>query len=165
VRRRSRQLVVDASIAHDAGSPTATHPTPVRCRAFLMEIAAQRGYAMVWTAAIAEEWRRHASPFAVRWRVQMASTQRIVDVEGERDDGLREAIVLAAATPKGARIMERSAARKRSMIAGSSGRAVKVEGRLVHAQATAGLARMRSVCAASCGRRDRSAGSRPGPMT
>jgi hypothetical protein len=74
-----------------------------------MEIAAQRGYAMVWTEAIAAEWGRHASPFAVRWRVQMASAKRIVDVGGERDDELREAIELAAATPKGARIMEKDA--------------------------------------------------------
>jgi len=109
VRKRSRQLVVDASIAHDAGSESATHPTPVRCRAFLQEIAAHRGYTMVWTEAIAEEWRRHASPFAIRWRVRMASTQRIVDVEGERDDALREAIDLAAAALEAGGIMQKDA--------------------------------------------------------
>ncbi len=109
MRRRSRRLVVDASIAHDAGSPEATHPTPVRCRAFLAEIAAQRGYLLVWTEAIAAEWRRHASPFAVRWRVQMASSRRIVDLDGERDDDLREAIEEAAVALEGGRIMQKDA--------------------------------------------------------
>jgi hypothetical protein len=107
VRRRSRQLVVDASIAHGAGSPAATHPTPMRCRAFLQEIEAQRGYAMVWTEAIADEWRRHASPFAIRWRVKMASAQRIADVDGERDDELREAIEVAAAAMNAGGIMQK----------------------------------------------------------
>jgi len=110
VRRRSRQLVVDASIAHSAGSLTATHPKPRRLREFLAEITRQPAYALVWTEAIAAEWRRHESPFALRWRVQMASSQRIVDVDGERDDDLREAIEAAiATTPKGARIMEKDA--------------------------------------------------------
>ncbi len=109
MRRRSRQLVVDASIAHDAGSDAATHPTPVACRAFLQEIAAHRGYALVWTEAIADEWRRHASPFAIRWRTQMASTGRIVDVDGERDDGLRESIELAATALEGGGVMQKDA--------------------------------------------------------
>ncbi len=109
MRRRSRQLVVDASIAHDAGSATATHPTPRRCREFLQEIAAQPGYAMVWTEAIAEEWSRHASPFAIRWRVQMASKGRIVSVDGERNDDLREALERSAAAQEAGGIMQKDA--------------------------------------------------------
>ncbi len=104
MRRRARQLVVDASIAHDAGSDTATHPTPMRCRAFLLEIAAQRDYTLVWSEAIADEWSRHGSKFARLWRVQMARAGRIVEVDGERDDDLREAIERGAATTKGRRI-------------------------------------------------------------
>jgi hypothetical protein len=74
-----------------------------------MEIAVQRGYAMVWTEAIAAEWGRHASPFAVRWRVQMASTGRIVDVGAERDDELREALDRAAAETEAGGIMQKDA--------------------------------------------------------
>jgi hypothetical protein len=107
VRRRSRQLVVDASIAKAVGSAAATHPTPLRCRAFLQGIAAERGYTMVWTEAIAEEWRRHESAFAIRWRVQMASTQRIFDVDEARDEALREAIVLAATALEAGGIMQK----------------------------------------------------------
>ncbi len=62
---------------------------------------------MVWTEAIADEWRRHASPFAIRWRVQMASTGRIVDVDGERDDALREAVEAAAAALEAGGIMQK----------------------------------------------------------
>jgi hypothetical protein len=72
-----------------------------------MEIAAERGYAMVWTEAIAEEWSRHASPFAIRWRVQMASSQRIIEVDDARDDELREAIQQAAAAMEAGGIMQK----------------------------------------------------------
>lgn len=107
MRRRARQLVVDASIAHAAGSVTATHPTALQCREFLQEIAAQRGFTLVWTEAIAEEWGRHNSAFALRWRVQMAASGRIVDVDGERDEDLRAAVERAALTLGAGGVMQK----------------------------------------------------------
>jgi hypothetical protein len=58
---------------------------------------------LVWSEAISKEWREHESSFSTRWRVQMVSSQRIKDIDGEQNDDLRESIKLAAATPKGLR--------------------------------------------------------------
>ena len=63
---------------------------------------------MVWTEAIAASGAA-THPLAVRWRVQMASTARIVDVSGERDHELREALDQAAAEKEAGGIMQKDA--------------------------------------------------------
>jgi hypothetical protein len=106
MRRRSRQLVVDASIAFSAGTPEKVFPTSVHCREFLSEIL-KWGYSLVWSREIAEEWNRRASKFAVVWRVEMARKGRVIDLPDLRDDGLREAIDAAAPTAKARRILRK----------------------------------------------------------
>ena len=80
--RDSKRLIVDADVAGACGSKTPPGPTAKHCRDFLNTILSL-SYRVVMTEKIRDEWRRHASPFARRWRVSMDARRkvdRIVDL-------------------------------------------------------------------------------------
>ena len=84
-------LVIDASIAHAAGTLESRDPTGVRCRDFLMAV---RGvcHRMAWSEAIIAEWNEHQSAFAAQWLVSMMNIRKLRPVTDELSQKLREAI-------------------------------------------------------------------------
>jgi hypothetical protein len=53
---------------------------------------------MALTAPIREEWRRHQSKFAKRWRVAMYAKKKIIVLRGDVDAGLRARIIRTSRT-------------------------------------------------------------------
>jgi hypothetical protein len=100
--KNSRLLVVDASVAHSAGETE--HPMSRSCREVLVSIR-DICHRMVLTQAIQEEWSRHESNFARRWRVSMYARKKIVPLEGMQID-------LAEKTLRGLSANERENLRK-----------------------------------------------------
>ena len=93
----SRQLVIDADVARAAGdSPDATGASKA-CRDFLQTVLEVCHHA-VWTPAIADEWKRHASRFSRKWRVQMAARRKLDDCVPEAVRGLEQRILSANPT-------------------------------------------------------------------
>src|SRR5437868_1270443 len=84
-------LVIDASIAHAAGTLESRDPTGMHCRDFLMTV---RGvcHRMAWSEAIAAEWNEHQSSFAAQWLVCMMNITKLRPVKDELSEELREAI-------------------------------------------------------------------------
>jgi hypothetical protein len=68
----SKRLVIDASVAHSAGDEGATYPTSVHCRDFLLAVL-DICHTLVMTPDIKEEWNRHQSKFARKWRSKMVA--------------------------------------------------------------------------------------------
>lgn len=71
-----RRLVIDASVIRAAGGEDAVFPTATKCRDFLkgvLDICHQ----VVFTQAVAEEWKRHQSRFARQWRISMEARKKI----------------------------------------------------------------------------------------
>ena len=94
----SRQLVIDADVARAAGdSPDATGVSKA-CRDFLQAVLEVCHHA-VWTSAVAAEWKRHASRFSRKWRVQMAARRKLDECVPEAVRGLEQRIL--AANPTG----------------------------------------------------------------
>ena len=93
----SRQIVIDADVARAAGnSPDATG-TARMCREFLQAVLEICHHA-VWTPEIAAEWKKHASRFSRKWRVQMCARKKLNDHEALPVAGL-EARILASNDP------------------------------------------------------------------
>lgn len=90
--RDSKQLVIDADVAQASGSETTTHPTAMRCRDFLNTVLSL-SHRVVMTEKISDEWRRHASRFARRWRVSMDARRRVDRVNPPENENLRSNIL------------------------------------------------------------------------
>ncbi len=73
----SKRLVVDASVARSAGSEDATNPVSQNCRNFL-EAVRSISHRIVMTPDIKEEWNKHQSIFASRWRSSMVAKKKLV---------------------------------------------------------------------------------------
>ncbi|NJN67655.1 MAG: hypothetical protein HC884_13555 [Chloroflexaceae bacterium] len=84
--KSSRQLVIDANVASAAGDK-GTGPSKA-CRAFLEEVR-KVCHRMVLTPAIKDEWDRHQSPFARRWRVAMQSKKKMVSLQADQNEKIR----------------------------------------------------------------------------
>ncbi len=95
----SAVLVIDCSIAHAAGPEDATHPTSKHCRDFLLAVL-RICHRIGMSAAVADEWKRHRSGFARQWLVSMHARRKVVPIEAEEDQLLREALVDHAASDK-----------------------------------------------------------------
>ena len=63
LKRKSKNIVIDTSIAKSAGAPDAKKPQSTSCRDFLIAVK-DICHKIVWTPEIAEEWRKHRSNFA-----------------------------------------------------------------------------------------------------
>jgi hypothetical protein len=102
--KTSRVLVIDASIAHAAGGEDAVYPTSANCREFLKAVLSIC-HRMAMSPAITEEWNRHQSNFARRWRVSMTAKKKIVYLGEERNDALRSKVEQFAASEKDSQAM------------------------------------------------------------
>jgi len=71
----SKRLVIDASVARSAGGEEATYPTSVHCRDFLIAVL-DICHKFVMTPDITEEWNKHQSDFARKWRSRMVAKRK-----------------------------------------------------------------------------------------
>ncbi|OYQ63362.1 hypothetical protein B9G53_17465 [Pseudanabaena sp. SR411] len=72
----SKLLVIDASIARSCGAPNATFPTSKNCRDFLNSVLTIC-HRMVLTDDIKEEWDKHQSIYAKKWRSSMVAKRKV----------------------------------------------------------------------------------------
>ena len=83
----SKRLVIDADVAGASGDETATDRGAKHCRDFLKEVSLLNHH-VVMTPEISNEWKRHQSSFARRWRVSMDARKKVYRVSppenGER---------------------------------------------------------------------------------
>jgi len=79
-RRQSKALVVDADVARSSSPPHSSHPVGAATRQFLMDVL-DICHRAVMTPEIAAEWKKHASTFARKWRVQMEARKKIVRLQ------------------------------------------------------------------------------------
>lgn len=90
--RYRRRLVIDADIAQAAGGIDASDRFSQTCHDLLEEVA-QLKHFLVMSDAIDDEWSRHASRFAHRWRVEMVRRRRVWDLgELAEDKELRRSL-------------------------------------------------------------------------
>ena len=75
----SKLLVVDASVLRASGSTEAIYPAAANCREML-QIILDVCHRTAATAAILEEWNRHQSRFARKWRNSMYARGKVVSV-------------------------------------------------------------------------------------
>lgn len=80
----SRRLVVDASVLHSAGGKPGHS---AHCRQMLVGVL-ELGHCAVTCPEIRDEWNRHQSAFARKWRVDMVSRKQLrsihIDVHRQR---------------------------------------------------------------------------------
>lgn len=88
----TRSIVIDADIAHSAGNSPDGSSVAKACRDFLQAVLDICHHA-VWTPEIAAEWKRHASRFSRKWRVQMAGRRKLDDVEALPVAGLESRVI------------------------------------------------------------------------
>ena len=90
---KTKKLVIDASVAHASGNEGAVFPTSKKCRDLLITVL-ENQYEMVMTTEIGEEWRRHQSNFARRWRVSMEARKKVFRMDAAPIIALREKLLL-----------------------------------------------------------------------
>jgi hypothetical protein len=95
---RSRVLVIDASLAPAAGEAS-MHPTSRHCREFLQAVL-DLCHHMAITPDIQDEWNRHQSGFARRWRISMMARKKIESVDVSLHVALRQRIERAVGNKK-----------------------------------------------------------------
>lgn len=76
VTNTRHSLVIDASVARSSGGEDATYPTSKHCRDFLQAVL-EICHRVVMTPEIKEEWDKHQSTFARRWRVSMVARKKL----------------------------------------------------------------------------------------
>ena len=75
-KARSRQLVIDASVARAAGRGSeARTENKKHCRDFLQEVLSICHH-MAMTPEVLEEWKKHESNFARKWRTSMVARRK-----------------------------------------------------------------------------------------
>ncbi|MCL1464925.1 hypothetical protein [Argonema galeatum] len=72
----SKRLVIYASVARAAGSEDAKDPKSQNCRDFLKAVR-NICHRIVMTPDIKEEWNKHQSIFASRWRSSMVAKKKL----------------------------------------------------------------------------------------
>ena len=94
---------MDASVASAAGQTL--HPSSFRSREFLVEVL-KIGHRIVMTAALAGEWDKHQSLFALRWRASMRSQAKIVDIVSSENTVVRSQVIMSPAVMKDLHLIE-----------------------------------------------------------
>ena len=87
----SKRLVIDTDVAQASGSEEAIHPRAKHCRDFLQEVLSL-SHSVVMTPEISNEWKRHRSSFARRWRVSMDARKKVYRVNAPADEELHDKI-------------------------------------------------------------------------
>ena len=89
--KRSKRLVIDASVARAAGGEDTDSPTAKYCRDFLKAVL-KICHHVVMSPEISEEWKRHQSRFTRGWRVAMEARKKVYYIEAAFHPGLHEKI-------------------------------------------------------------------------
>ncbi len=97
--KRSRHLVIDASVARSAGDEGATYPISKQCRDFLQTTLTVCHHA-VFTPLVYAEWKKHQSKFARKWRVAMVARKKLEIIAAEEDAELRDEVDNASANER-----------------------------------------------------------------
>lgn len=95
--------MVDASLASAAGA--SPHPDSFRSREFLREVL-KISHRIVMTGFLAREWDRHQSLFALRWRAEMRSRDKVIDISGIENELVRHQLVMSKAVEKDLHLVE-----------------------------------------------------------
>jgi len=90
-----RRLVVNASIARAAGGDGAIFPTSRNCRDFLYEIF-HLGHVIIMTAEILIEWKKHGSPYSLKWLYWMTKKNKRIILANVENNELRQRIIESA---------------------------------------------------------------------
>jgi hypothetical protein len=90
--KKSKRIVVDASVARASGGANTLGTGSKNCRDVL-DMILKVCHQLVMTPAIREEWNKHQSSFATGWRRNMVSKRKMIFIELEEDAELREKIV------------------------------------------------------------------------
>lgn len=90
---QSRNLVIDASVARASGGSEAIHPISAAARDFLQAVLTICHKA-VMTPAILAEWNQHQSSFARKWRRSMVARKKLMPLNVEERQDLRQQIEL-----------------------------------------------------------------------
>jgi hypothetical protein len=96
--KRSRLLVVDASVAQSAGETE--HPVSSCCRDSLLAIRTIC-HRIVMTAEIQDEWNRHMSRFTRKWLTSMWARKKVQACEGVQLSDVDNACAGLSATEEG----------------------------------------------------------------
>jgi len=89
VKVGSKRIVVDASIAQSAG--LTEYPLSRSCREFLERLL-EVCHHVVMTAEIREEWKKHQSDYAVKWRASMVARKKLCVSHPTSDSVMGESI-------------------------------------------------------------------------
>ena len=95
----SRRIVIDASVAGRAGRIERSHPAGEMCRDFL-EAVRSICHRVVMTAEISDEWGRHQSSFARKWRTQMYARKKVDLADVQRDESMLRKLEKLEATDR-----------------------------------------------------------------
>ena len=90
IRKQSKSLVVDASVARAAGDPP-NNPCSEICRDCLVQIRDSK-HNICMTPEIQREWDDHASRFSRRWQANMIARKQWLYQDLSTDDSLRKII-------------------------------------------------------------------------
>jgi hypothetical protein len=99
----SRRLVIDASVGAAAGRTD--FPTSRRSRAFLAEVL-KISHQVVMTRELAREWDDHETRFSARWRVDMRSRRKVIDLENVENEEVRRQVRSSPAVLKDLHLVE-----------------------------------------------------------
>ena len=102
----SKRLVIDTDVAQASGSEEAIHPRAKHCRDFLQEVLSL-GHSVVMTPEISNEWKRHRSGFARRWRVSMDARKKVYRVNAPANEELRDEIEKTAVHENEIEVMQK----------------------------------------------------------
>lgn len=91
-KRDAKRLVIDADVAQSSGSDTATDIRAVNCRDFLITVREQH-HKVVMTERISDEWKRHQSRFARRWRLSMEARKKVERIKTQNRDDIQNKII------------------------------------------------------------------------
>src|SRR5438132_4366716 len=95
-KKKSKWLVIDASVARASGGGNAVFPTSKHCRDFLQATEDICHHAVI-TKGMKVEWDNHQSRFARRWQRSMMAKRKLHIIDVVSDAGLRERISRVAA--------------------------------------------------------------------
>ncbi|MDY6805348.1 MAG: hypothetical protein SXA11_16275 [Cyanobacteriota bacterium] len=104
VKKVSKRLVIDASVARAAGDKDA--PTSQNCRDFLTAVK-DICHQLVMTPEIKKEWDKHQSTFTQRWRSSMVAKKKLVYQDIAVDNDLWNLIKKYSETEKQQKAMEK----------------------------------------------------------
>lgn len=97
--RKSKRLVIDASIAQASGERSEDDPRSRHCRELLQAILTIC-HQITMSPGIAEEWKQHQSKFTRIWRYSMEARKKICRVDALPDEALRSRVLAVASSEK-----------------------------------------------------------------